>query len=294
MSKKSIIFSGILFAVFLILANGLFIITQIEQAIVLRLGKVSAIYVEPGLKFKIPFIDDVKIYEKRVLSYDLPPVALTTSERQRIEVEVYTRYRIEDVLLFFKKITPATESGIHARLESIVNNSVRDVLGRTEVKDLLSERRADVMNKIYDDIRKQAKQLGLDLIDVRIVRTEFPPKTRSSVFGRMSEELKKIARKQRAEGNERAQLIRAEAERNRTILLAEARKKALILKGEGEAAALTEVMAAISEDEEFYSFYRSIEAYKKTLSKDTTMVLTSNHPFMRYMNSSEERSKNKN
>jgi membrane protease subunit HflC len=288
MQKKFMIMLGGLALALVILFNGLFIVTQIEQGIVLRLGGVSAIYTEPGLKFKIPFLDEVRLYEKRVLNYDLPPVALTTADRQRIEVEVYTRYRINDVLLFFKKITPATEVGIHARLEAIVNNSVRDVLGRTFVKDLLSDKRGDIMQKIYAEVQQQTERLGLELIDVRIVRTEFPEKTRASVFGRMNAELQKIAKRQRAEGNERAQRIRAEAERERTTLLAKAEEKALALQGEGDAIALTEVMNAISEDEDFYEFYRSMQTYETALSKDTTMVLTSKHPFMKHMQQLEK------
>ncbi|HLD95083.1 MAG TPA: protease modulator HflC, partial [Alphaproteobacteria bacterium] len=221
-----------------IIAGGVFFtVSQSQQAIVLRFGELTSVHKDPGLKLKLPFIEDVLWYEKRVLDFDPQPVVVTTADQKRLEVTAYTRYRIEDPVLFFQSIKPSTELGAQMRLDTIVSSSVRNLMGRVPLRNLLSEERVKVMHEILEDIKGRCTALGLMIVDVRIVRTELPPANRDAVTARMNAELDRIAKENRAKGMEIAQGIKARAEKEKTILLAEAQKKSEILRGEADAAA---------------------------------------------------------
>ncbi len=275
------VFIGILVAV-MISGGALFTVDQAQQAIVLQFGELKKVHEEPGLKFKIPFIQEVMFYEKRVLDFDLPEVRITTGDQKRMLVDTYTRYRIKDPVTFFQTIKPANEMGAGIRLEAIISSTVRNVLGRNILRTLLSEERSKIMHQINEEVGRQVKPLGIEIVDVRIIRTELPQENRKAVFARMNSELERIAKENRAKGAEKAQQIRAIAERDRTILMAEAQKKAQEIRGEGESKALNIVSQAFEKDFDFYNFYRSMELYRTSMQSGTTLVLNTDSDLFKH------------
>lgn len=265
----------------LVLSGGLFTLNQTRQAIVLQFGELTKVHTEPGLKFKIPLIQEVVFYEKRVLDVYLPEVRITTGDQKRMLVDTYTRYRIQDPVLFFQ--TVRTEEAAFGRLEAVISSTVRNVLGRVSLRNLLSEERANIMHQIKEEVGRQLKSLGVDVMDVRIIRTELPQENRKAVFARMNSELDRIAKENRAKGAEMAQQIRAQADRDVAILLAEAQKKAQEIRGDGDSKAMLIIAEALSKDPEFYDFYRSMELYRTGLQSETTMVLNTDNPVFKHL-----------
>lgn len=266
----------------IVLSQGIFIVDQKKQALVLQFGELDRVITEPGLNFKIPFIQEVMIYEKRILDFDMSEVAITTGDQKRMIVDTYTRYRITDPIQFYRSVRPADEVGIQVQLQTIVSSTVRNVLGKTQLRNLLSEERSKVMHQINDEVQKLSKPLGLEIIDVRIKRTELPEENRKSVFARMNSELERIAKENRAKGAQKAQEIKSTAEKERTVLLAEAQRDAQKNRGEGEAKALQVVSETLGKDPDFYGFYRSLETYQATLTEGTTLLLSSDSELFKY------------
>ena len=282
MSNRSVGFFGILAVAFLVLSGSVFMINQTQQAIVLQFGELRRVIQDPGLKFKVPFIQDVIIYDKRVLDFDLPATDITLGDQKRVRVDTYTRYRINDPIQFFKSVKPANELGTARRLEALVGSTVRNVLGKADLRELLSEKRSKIMHQINTEVESLTKGLGLQIIDLRIVRTELPPENRPAVFNRMNADLQRYAKQNRANGDEKAQEIKSTAEKERTTLLAEASKDGLVLRGEGEAKAIITVAEAMGKDPEFYGFYKSMETYEVILKSDSTLVLSSDNELFKY------------
>lgn len=271
--------------VFLLIVNTmLFTVDQTQQAIVLRFGALSKVYTNPGLKFRLPFMDEVVVYEKRVLDYDLPPVPVTTIDQKRMVVDTYTRYVISDPVRFYQTIKPATEEGVRLRLETIISSSLRNVLGTVELRTMLTQERGAIMQRLEKEVKALSQKLGIEIIDVRIIRTELPPANRNAVFARMNAELNRIASENRAKGSEMAQGIRARAEAERTVILAEARKKASIIRGDAEAKAIDILSSTLGQDISFYNFYRSMQMYDATLTTDTSFILSSDNDLFRFFN----------
>lgn len=266
----------------MLMGGGIFVVDQTQQAIILQFGELTRVHADPGLKFKIPFIQEVLFFEKRVLEFDLPEVRITTGDQKRLLVDTYTRYRIENPVLFFQSIKPATEQGAALRLETIISSTVRNVLGKVLLPTMLSESRSKIMHQINEEVRRLVKSLGIEIIDVRIIRTELPQENRKAVFARMNSELERIAKENRAKGAEKAQQIKAIAERDRSILIADAQKKAQEIKGEGEAKALNIATEAFGKDQEFYSFYRSMQLYRDAIKAGTTLILNTDNDLFRY------------
>ena len=290
MTKITYTFFGFLaFLGLMIMGGGIFIVNQTHQAIVLQFGELKRVHSEPGLKFIIPFIQEVLFYEKRVLDFDLPEVRITTGDQKRLLVDTYTRYRIQDPVLFFQTIKPATEQGAGMRLETIVSSTVRNVLGKVSLPKLLSEERSKIMQQINEEVARLVKPIGIEIIDVRIIRTELPPENRKAVFARMNSELERIAKENRAKGAEKAQYIKAMAERDRTILLAEAQKKAQEIRGEGDSKSLIIASEAFGKNPEFYSFYRSMQLYRESLGAGTTLVLSTDNDLFKHFVHPEKR-----
>lgn len=265
-------------AVFVVLLIGItlnsaiFTVDQTKQAIVLRFGEFRRAHTEPGLKFKVPFIEDVIYYEKRVLNFDLPEVRITTGDQKRLIVDTYTRYRINDSVVFFRSVKNV--DGAAVRLETLISSTVRNVLGNLPLRNLLSEGRSKIMHQIEEKVGNLARPFGIEIIDVRIIRTELPPENRNSVFARMNAELIRIAKENRAVGEKNALIISSKADKDKVIILAEAQKKAQTLRGEGEAKAIELVSATLNKDPDFYNFYRTMELYRNSLEEGTTMVLS--------------------
>lgn len=282
MSNRGMGFFAALAVVFLVFSSSVFMINQTQQAIVLQFGELRRVIQDPGLKFKIPFIQDVIIYDKRVLDFDLPATDITLGDQKRVRVDTYTRYRISNPIQFFKSVKPANELGTARRLEALVGSTVRNVLGKVDLRELLSENRSKIMHQINEEVKALTKTLGLDIIDLRIVRTELPPENRPAVFNRMNADLQRYAKENRATGDEKAQEIKSTAEKERTTLLAEASKDGLVLRGEGDSKAIVIVADAMGKDPEFYGFYKSMETYESILKPETTLILSSDNELFKY------------
>lgn len=266
-----------------VLYSGFFIVNEGTQAITLQFGELHQTHSEPGLKFKVPFIQDVWFFEKRVIEFDSTFIDVKTVDRKRLFVNAYVLYKIKDVANFYRTVRPANEYGTRARLETIVPSSIKNVLGRIPLRDLLSPKRHDTMTEIRSEIKRRTAPLGLEVIDVRIVRTELPEENRPAVFERFKQSLVQTAKGNRAEGEEKARSIKASADRECVILLAEANKKSQEIKGKGDSMALKIANETYKQDPEFYSFYRSLESYKNHMNSDVEMILSSEHPFLKYM-----------
>ena len=258
--------------------NSLFIVDQTQQALVIQFGKSRHVYTAPGLKFKWPFIQDVLLYDHRVLDLDLPPIRVTTGDQKRLIVDTYTRYKIDDLLLFFQTVKPANEDGVRMRLEAIVSSSVRNILGKMPLRAMLSHERSTAMGKIEEEVRTMVKPLGIGIIDVRLIRTELPKENRHAVFARMNAELERYAKENRAKGDEMAQKIRAYADKDRSKILADAEKQAKIIRATGEAHVLTIASEAFSKDLDFYKFYSWNHLYQETMTPETNLILGTDSP----------------
>jgi membrane protease subunit HflC len=268
----------ILFGIF----SSFFTVNQTQQALVLQFGEPKRIIQEPGLAFKLPFIQDAIFYESRVLSLipqDAEEVIL--ADQKRIQIDAYARYRIEDPLLFFQ--TVRNELGARARLESIIDSSVRRVLGSETLASILTGKRENINGSIRDEVNASVESLGIEIIDVRLRRADYPESTSQNIFNRMKSEREREAKEFRATGDEEAQKIRADAEKTRTVIVAEAKREAQEVRGQGDSNAIRIYAESFGQDPEFFSFYRSMEAYRKSIGESgTSMVLSPNSSFFRY------------
>jgi membrane protease subunit HflC len=259
-----------------------FVVNQTQQALVLQFGEPKRTIQEPGLKFKLPFIQEAVFYERRVLSLipqDAEEVIL--ADQKRLQVDAYARYRIQDPLLFFQ--TVRNEIGARARLESIIDSSVRRVLGRETLASILTGEREAINGSIRDEVNQSVASLGIEIIDVRLRRADYPEATSQNIFNRMKSEREREAKEFRATGEEEAQKIRADAEKTRTVIVAEAKKEAQQVRGEGDSNAIRIYAESFGRDAEFFSFYRSMEAYRKSIGESgTSMILSPNSSFFRY------------
>ena len=265
-----------------VLYSSFFTVDQTKQAIVLQFGEPKRVITKPGLNFKIPFIQEVTLFEKRVLSLvssDSEEVIL--SDQKRLEVDTYSRFKIIDPLLFFQ--TVRNESGARQRLESIIDSSVRRVFGKLELISILSDAREKIVDDIGLEVNDIIKRLGMEIIDVRIRRADYPEATSQNIFNRMRSEREQEAKEFRAQGAEEAQKIRSDAEKQKTILLAEAQRKAEAIRGNGDGEAIKIYADAFGRDSKFFKFYRSMQAYEKTfVDKDTTMILSPESEFFNF------------
>lgn len=264
------------------LYSSLFTVNQTQQALVLQFGEPKRIIQEPGLSFKIPFIQDAVFYESRVLSL-IPQDAeeIILADQKRLQVDAYARYRIEDPLLFFQ--TVRNEFGARARLESIIDSSVRRVLGRETLASILTGERESINGSIRDEVNQSVQSLGIEIIDVRLRRADYPQATSQNIFNRMKSEREREAKEFRATGEEEAQKIRADAEKTRTVIIAEAKRETQEVRGQGDSEAIRIYAESFGRDPEFFAFYRSMEAYRKSIGESgTSMVLSPNSSFFRY------------
>lgn len=282
MNRVSVGIIGILLAVLVIgTLSALFTVNQTQSALVLRLGRVRDVITEPGLHLKIPFIEDVVRYDARILDLDPPPEQIILADQKRIDVDTYTRFRINNPLQFFQAVR--TEEAARTRLREIVNNVTRRVLGNAMLLSLLSAEREQMMQDMRNQVNEAAKNLGIDVIDVRLRRADLPPEASQAIYRRMESERQREAAEARAQGIERSQQIRARADRERTVLLAEAQRQSQVLRGQGDGEANRIYADAFGKDPNFFAFYRSLDAYRQSLSSDnTTYVLTPDSDFFRF------------
>jgi modulator of FtsH protease HflC len=265
-------------------SSSLFVVNQTESALVLQFGELKHAYTTPGLKVKIPFIQEVIYYDNRLLHYNFPALEVNAADQKRLVVDLFLRYRIVDVLKFYRTIGPDSNM-VEKRLSSIVLDIMQQIMGRIPLSYMLSEKRASIMKQIYEKVRETAQEFGVDVVDVRIIRADLPRENSEAIFTRMESERKQEAELFRAEGDEQNQIIRAQSDRDRTIILAEARKKSEILRGEGEGESTHIYADAYSKNLQFYTKYRSWEAYKNAIKPgDTTLVLSPKESeFLKYL-----------
>ena len=262
--------------------SALFTVDQTKQALVLQFGEPKRIIQEPGLAIKLPFIQDVEYYEKRVLSLipqDAEEVIL--ADQKRILVDAYARYRISNPLLFYQ--TVRNEFGARTRLESIIDSSVRRVLGSETLASILTGMRNNINDNIKDEVEDSVTSLGIEIIDVRLRRADYPESTSQNIFNRMKSEREREAKEFRATGEEEAQKIRADAEKTRTVIVAEAARKAQENRGRGDSEAIEIYANSFGKDADFFSFYRSMETYRAAIGEsETSMVLSPDSEFFRF------------
>ena len=263
-----------------VLTGSLFTVHQTQQVIVLQLGEPIRVIEEPGLHYKVPFIQNVIAYDNRVLDIDPPAQEMPLVNQLRIIVDAFARYRIVDPLTFYQSVR--TENGFRDRFGTILNGSVRDALGQAQLTDLLTVRRVEVMQNISLGVSRRASGFGIEVVDVRIGRTDLPVETSQSVYDRMRSDRIAQAALLRAQGQEAKARIEAEADKDRIIILADAERQAQISIGQGEAESRRVLNEAHGQDPEFYAFLRSIEAYRESLGNGTTMVLSPDSEFFRY------------
>ncbi len=276
-STKVAILAVISFIVFVFMTS-VFVVNETQQVMVVRFGNPVAQIKNPGLHFKLSFIDNARIFEKRILNVDPPAEEVLLTDQKRLVVDTFARYRITDMLMFFQ--TLGTETAGEQRLNTIINASVRSNLGRVALRDVLSEKRNLLMSTILSEVNIETKRFGVEVVDVRIVRADLPPQVTQSTFDRMQSEREREAKEARAEGEQIALEIRSESDKERSILLSAAQRDAQILRGEGDKEAIKIYSDAFSKDPKFYKFYRSLEAYRKSLaSADKTLVLTPDNDF---------------
>ena len=261
-----------------------FIVDQREQALVLQFGDPKRVIQEPGLNFKIPFIQQTVRFDKRLLDFDNAPEEVIASDQKRLVVDAFARYHITDPLKFYQ--TVGTEMALRPRLGSVLNSTLRQVLGTVPLQQVVSEKRGALMLEIRNIVRTEASRFGIRLEDVRIKRADLPAQNSEAIYRRMQTERQQEAAELRAKGAEEAQKIRAEANRQKVVIVAEAEKDSQILRGDGEGQMNRIFAEAFGRDAEFFSFYRSMQAYEAALgTDDTTMVLSPDSDFFRYFGS---------
>ena len=272
-------------AVLLVLASqSLYIVQQPEQAIVLQFGNPVRLIQEPGLKIKMPFIQNVVFYDKRLLNLEPPAQEVVLKDKKRLDVDTFSRYRIVEPLTFYK--TVRNEYQAQNRLQEIVNSSARNVLATFTLKELLSEKRTEIMKQISDAVKADAAQLGVEVADVRIRRADLPVQVSQAINDRMKTERIREAKGYRADGEKTAQEIRATADKQATITVATNEKEAQQIKGEGDKKATEIWNKATGVDPEFYAFYRSLEAYRNSFDEETSLVLAPEGEFFSYFGKS--------
>lgn len=278
------IFGGILVLVGLaaiVAYQSVFIVQQTQQALVVQFGEVKRPIEEPGLHFKIPFIQNVLYFDKRILALDSPVQEIIASDQKRLVVDAFARYRITNPLRFFQ--SAQTVQIANSRLSTILNGAIRRVLGEATFVDIVRDDRPELMAKIAADLNAEAQSFGIDIVDVRIRRADLPEANSQAIFQRMQTERQQEAAEIRAQGEEAARRITSRADRDVTVILAEANRESEQVRGDGDARRTAIFADAYGRDPKFYAFYRSMLAYEAGLDQDdTTLVLSPNSNFFQF------------
>ena len=278
MSKIQYVLIALAAAVVILAAGSIYTVNQGEQALVLQFGRPVRVVKEPGLKLKIPMIQNVVFYDARLLNLDPPAQEVVLNDKKRLDVDSFTRYRIIDPLKFYK--TVRTEYQAQSKLAEIVNSSIRKILGRSTLQELLSQKRTQIMNDISAAVKVDAEQIGVSVADV-------PLEVLQAINARMKTEREREAKEFRAQGSQEAQKIKASADKEKTIILADAEKQAQIIRGQGDEQAIMIWNKAAGQDMEFFAFYRSLEAYKNALTDgNASMVLSPDSEFFQFFRKS--------
>lgn len=276
------IFYIALFGIILILSNSFFIVQQRTQALVFQFGEVVRTVKEPGLSFKIPFLQSVEFFDLRLLNFVAEDKEVVASDQKRLIVSAFSKYRIDDPLEFYKSVH--NEAGAKSKLTAILESSMRQIVGMYPLSALLTEQRITIMDDIKKDFAKEAKRFGIKIVDVRILRADLPKANSQAINERLQAYYEKEAREFRAEGAEESQKIKASAVKDQKVIIAEAQKLSQINRGKGDAEAAKIYTSIYSKDPDFYEFYKSMQVYRNTLNKDDTrMILSPDNKFFKYL-----------
>ncbi len=279
MSKRFLpLIAGLAVIAFLLLQQALFVVNQTEQALVIQLGHPLSTIYKPGLHIKVPFIQNVVYFEARILDYDARPAEALTSDLKSIVLDNYARWKIVDPLQFYR--TMRTEANAQARLDAVIYSQIRAHVGRHTLTQVVADERTSIMESVTSKASDQMSEFGIEIVDVRIKRTDLPAENQRAIFDRMRAERERQATQYRSEGEEESTKIRSTAEKERAVILADARKKAEVLRGQGDAEATRIYAEAFSKAPDFFSFQRGLEALKKSLGSNTRMVLTPDSPLI--------------
>lgn len=273
--KRSTIGLVAVAVVAMLAASSIFIVDEREKALVLQFGEVKAVREQPGLYFKIPLIQEVVSYDGRILSLSTQPAEITPADDRRLVVDAFARWRIADVVRFREAVGVEGERAAQARLERILNAEIREVLGSVPSGSVLSEDRTPLMNRIRDQARAQAQAMGVEVIDVRLTRTDLPQQNLAATFARMRAEREREAADEIARGNEAAQRIQALADRTVVEVVSDARRQAEVVRGQADAERNRIYAEAFGQDPEFFAFTRSLTAYETALTQGKTSVVMS-------------------
>lgn len=285
----------------ILLMQVFFTVKQTEQVIVLQFGKPVRVIQNPGLKMKLPLVQDVRRFDKRILNVDLPPARVNLSSGQRLSpknknpdakiadtggepviIDTFARVRIIDPLLFYQRLD--TERNAAQRIQGLMNSATRDILGRRSLQDILSPARTNIMEQIRDRLNGEMKARGMEVVDVRIIRADLTDRMQSSTINRMITERREQATDIRANGQEKAAEIKADADRQRTVIIANANRDSQILRGEADRQAIAIYTGSMNKDPQFYAFMRSLDAYKAVFDgTNTQFVLSPDNGFLKYM-----------
>lgn len=283
---KSKFFMIIFFGVLLLILSTIFTVDQRRNAVIFQFGEAIRVIKEPGLHFKLPFIQNVAFFDNRILHIDAEAKELTASDGKRVIVDAFAKFKIVDPVTFYKTVN--NFQGVSVRVNKILESQMRKVIGKVELTSLLSSSRRNIMEQIRDNVYKECKNFGIEVVDVRILRADLPKENSASIYGRMQTEREKEAKQIRAEGMEEAARIRSRADKESKIILAEAYKQSEILKGEGDAEAAKIFNDAFGKDPEFYSFFRHMQTYKNAMQAgETTYILSPDSKFLKYLNVNE-------
>ena len=275
------VIAGIIVALAAVAFFSIFIVKEVNQAIVLQFGDPKRIISKPGLNFKIPFIQNVVFLDKRILNLDTPPEEVIASDQKRLIVDAFARFQIVDPLKFY--ISVGNERVARSRLSTIINSRIRSVLGTQRLQTLLSEDRTKQMSLIQEGVNNEAEKFGIKIIDVRIKRADLPQANSEAIFARMQTERNREAKEFRAKGAEMAITITSTADKEVTVILAEAQKKSEIMKGEGDGKRNKIFADAFGQDPEFFAFYRAMQAYEKALiGGETSLILSPDSEFFKF------------
>lgn len=292
MKTLRLILYPILFLVFVLLTQSIYVVKETERAVKLRFGEIVEFDVDPGIHFKLPIVNTIRKFDARILTLDAAPQSYLTSEKKALTVDSFVKWRVSDVAKYFTT-TGGDEERLRRLLIQRVDAGLRNEFGTRTVKEVVSGQRDELMDKLANQLNLIAKdELGVEVIDLRVKKIDLPPEVSESVFNRMRTERERLAKELRAQGNEVAEKIRATADKDKTIILADAYREAEETKGNGDATATATYANAYSKDPEFYDFTRSLKAYQSTFeNKSDILLINPDSDFFKYLDDSKAKNK---
>ena len=283
--KKKVGLLITIFVIILLSTKTLYILDQRKTAIIIQFGEVVGQELTPGLKFRLPFIQEVSFFDKRVqnLSFNMSGSSeVVAFDQKTMKVDAYVKYRIVTPKKFYEAVQ--NDEKFRIRLESIVESGIREVIGQVNFKDTLGIKREEIRENVVNLVNNELEKFGVNIIDIRLIRLNLPDKARNAVYERMRTEREKEAKEIRAIGHKEGEIIKATADKEKTVIIAEAKKKAEIIKGYGDSEAINIYAKAYGKDKDFYEYYRSLEVYKDSFDKNSSLVLSSDNKFLKYFN----------